>query len=357
MQTPFDSVVEMSPAARLAALTEQGLARAIATEKKKLFTFFDHLGARIENRIVERVLLNRIKASFSSIDSPTAMAALLTRYREAYSSGKMSTLTMSAAPAIAMMPAQDAPTSAAWANTRAGTDGVILYTPGGGFILPASSGQISSAARLGDIAGCDVLINQHAMAPEAPFPSAIDDTVALYRWLLSEFPAQRILIAADTAGASVSLGALLRLREQGDTLPAGLLLFSPWADLSMSGWSYITKSVGADSPFRMETAAFCAKAYLQSASPTDPLASAIYADLAGFPPLSIHTSEYDMHFDDALKLVENADSARVSAKVNYWDSPRHHLERFNSKEATRSLEIAATFVQQCLQLPQERKHG
>ena len=127
-------------------------------------------------------------------------------------------------------------------------------------------------------------------------------------------------------------------------MPAGLLLFSPWADLSLSGWSYITKSATNDSPFRMETAAFSAKVYLQTASATDPLASAIYASLEGFPPISVHTSRFDMHFDDAIKLVENADAAGVSAKLHYWDSPRHHLERFSNEEAETSLETAAEFI-------------
>lgn len=344
MTSNLDAAMPLTAAFRLAALTDLGLASAVESERKKVARWLDHWFARVENRVVERVLLNRIKASFSQLSDPAAVAGQLQHYRHAYSSGAMSTLGMSSAPAFALEPAASAPANAAWVCDPADSNGVILYTPGGGFILPASTAQVSCAQRLGEASGCSVLLNQHAMAPESPFPIPIEETVALVRWVEQQFPDKKIMMAADTAGASVSLGALLQMRDSGDALPAGLLLFSPWADLSMSGWSYITKSATADSPFRMETAAFCAKIYLQEAEATNPLASAIYADLDGLPPLSIHTSQYDMHFDDALKLVENADAAHVPANVNYWDSPRHHLERFNSKEAKKSLELAAQFV-------------
>ncbi len=357
MQTSLESAIELTPAMRLAALTEQGLAQFIESERRKIMGFFDRFGARLENRIIERVLLNRIRGSFDHQTNPAALSEMLAKYREAYNSGKMATLAVGANRVNQLLPAEGAPSAAAWASNPAGTEGVLLYTAGGGFILPPSSGQIACAERLGEVSACDVLINNHAMAPENPFPAAIDNTIALYQWLREEYPASKIMLGADTAGASVTLGALLQMRDQGAEMPAGLLLFSPWADLSMSGWSYITKSINADSPFRMETAAFCARVYLQETSASNPLASAIYAELDDFPPISIHTSRYDMHFDDALKLVENANRARVQADIKYWDSPRHHLERFNSKEAKKSLLIASQFVQQCLQLPQQRKHG
>ena len=103
----------------------------------------------------------------------------------------------------------------------------------------------------------------------------------------------------------------------------------------------------AASPFRMESAAFCARLYLGDENPTNPLASAVYADLSGLPPLSIHTSRHDMHFDDAVKLAENAHRDGADVKMNYWDTPRHHLERLKTKDAEASFKLAARFIRRC----------
>ncbi|MFK7977675.1 MAG: alpha/beta hydrolase fold domain-containing protein [Halioglobus sp.] len=362
MASSLDSAVTLTPAVRLAGLTELGLVNAIKSERAKVLRWLDHAYARIENRIVERVLLNRIRAAFPHISDPTAVTTQLQNYREAYSIGKMSTLAnpiaqaMSSA-AVHLRSANNAPANAAWLSDPSNAAGILLYTAGGGFILPPSRAQIDCAQRLGAASDCAVLLNQHSLSPEAPFPVPIEETIALLQWLGQEFPDKKVVVAADTAGASISLGALLQMRNNAEAQPAGLLLFSPWADLSLSGWSYITKSSTSDSPFRMETAAFCAKIYLQEASSNNPLASAIYADADDLPPFSIHTSEYDMHFDDALKLVEKANTAGVSAKMNYWDSPRHHLERFNNKEAKDSIALAAAFITTCLQTRSQGRLG
>jgi acetyl esterase/lipase len=328
---------------RLQLLHQAGLAEFIQSGQKQLSRRADHFIARLENRLIKFLLLNRIKPAFSAQTDPDAIAKLLGRYRAAYNSGKLSTLAMTSNLERHLVPALGAPTDASWTVTP-GQRPIILYTAGGGFILPPSNRQIGSAMRLGKLANCDCLMNLHSMAPENPFPCAIDDTLSLYRWLREKHPAENIVLAADTAGASVTLGAALSLRDSGEPMPAGILLFSPWADLSLSGWSYITKSASSDSPFRMETAAFCAKVYLQNTPANEPLASAIYADLKEFPPLSIHTSRFDMHFDDALRIVENANKTGVDAQLKYWESPRHHLERFNNSEAEKSLAIAADFV-------------
>lgn len=98
----------------------------------------------------------------------------------------------------------------------------------------------------------------------------------------------------------------------------------------------------------MEVAAFCARLYLQSTLATDPMASPAFADFKGLPPMSVHASRYDIRFDDALKIIENAKAANIPCRVNYWDSPRHHLERFNSKDARKSFELAASFVKEAV---------
>ncbi|MEQ9463163.1 MAG: alpha/beta hydrolase [Haliea sp.] len=334
----------LSTAVRLHALQSRGLATFIRSEHQLLRRYWDHWLARMENRVIERVLLGRIKRCFTHLDDPRQLEVMLHRMREAYLSGKASTLQMSPPRVGKLNPVADIPAQAAWLRGEKQHPGLLIYTAGGGFMLPPSTAQIACAKRLAELAETDAVLNYHAMSPEAPYPAAIDDTVALYIWALDQYGPGNIVLAADTAGASVTMGALLTLRELGYCLPAAVQLFSPWNDLSLSGWSYITKSASADSPFRMETAAFCVRAYLGSTPVTEPKASAIYADLAALPPIAIHTSRYDMHFDDALRVVEKISDAGGHAEIRYWDSPRHHLERFASDEATKSLTVAAAFL-------------
>ena len=333
---------------RLLVLVQDGLARSMGTQQRSVLFQIRRLLARIENRAIETILLNRIKASFPLLDQPEALTAMLQRYRSGYLSGKFSTLSMASQPARRLPEVEDAPVDSYWLTQPRKDRGVLLYTAGGGFILPASQRQINCAEQFAEHAQCDGILNGHRLAPEHPFPKPIEDTVALYRWLLEQYRPEQITFSADTAGASITLGALQVIRRENLPQPACVVLFSPWMDLSLSGWSYITKSSTSESPFRMETAAFCARAYLGDHMATDPLASAIYADLEGMPPLAIHTSRSDMHFDDALRLVENANHAGVTAEINYWDSPRHHLERFNDAQAKQSLSLAAKFVQRMM---------
>lgn len=348
------ATIDLSPGHRLARLHAGGLAEHIADERLRLQRWLDRFGARLENRVIERVLLKRIGRAFDHLDDDARLLSILHDLRNAYGSGRASTLAMSPTPATQLQTLNEPGFTAAWLTRQAGPGKVLIYTAGGGFMLPPAAAQVRCAQRLAEACGTDAVMNYHAMAPEAPFPAAIDDTVALIRWASDRYGHNNVALAADTAGASVTLGALLTLRGTGESLPAAVQLFSPWNDLSLSGWSYITKSATADSPFRMETAAFCARAYLGAVPSTNPLASAVFAELHGLPPLAIHTSRFDMHFDDALKLVEGIDRADGHAEIRYWDSPRHHLERFNNREAERSITLAAGFLRRHLAVRQLR---
>lgn len=344
----FATTLTLSPGQRLLQLHDAGLATRMANERQRWLQACDRFVARVENRVIERVLLRRIRGAFEHLDNRERLEGILLALRSDYTSGKAGTLAVAAKPVTELTSVTNAPTHAAWLGASPTYNRLLIYTAGGGFLLPPSTAQLNCARRLGELCDADTIINQHAMAPEAPFPAGINDTVALCQWGIERYGAQNVVLAADTAGASITLGALLTLQEQGSPMPVALQLFSPWNDLSLSGWSYITKSATADSPFRMETAAFCAKAYLGSVPTTDPLASAIFADLQGLPPLAVHTSRFDMHFDDALRLIENMRESGGHGEIRYWDSPRHHLERFNSKDAEKSLAMASGFLRRHL---------
>ena len=258
--------------------------------------------------------------------------------RHDYATGRKGTLSMVAPSADG---APIALTGGITTNpTRRGEQerATLLYVPGGGFILPPSPQQIRMVQRLANACDTTPIIGRHRLSPEHPFPAPLHDIANQYITMLEGgLSPAKIFMAADTAGAAIVMGALQIIRDRQIPMPAGVLLFSAWCDLSLSGWSYITKSATVASPFRMETAAFCARLYLGETISSDPLASPIFADLSGFPPIAIHTSEFDLHFDDAVKLAENARQAGVRAHINYWESPRHHLERVKYKNCNKVL--------------------
>lgn len=336
----------VDPMRRLAALEDVDLARFIHSEAGAIERWWSHTTARAENILIERVFISRLKKIFGDLQDPSRADTMMADFRRQQRDGKMAGLSMMAsadgAPTINQ---ENAGRVDAWRLARNPDERTLLYAPCGGFILPPSPKQVTTAERLAGACECRLVLAEHRLAPEHPFPAAINDIADHYERLLDEgLHPGSLIVGGDTSGAGLMLSALMELRDRGVTMPAGMLLFSPWVDLSMSGWSYITGSVSTTSPYRMEVAAFCARLYLQDALPTDPLASPVYGDLSGLPPLAIHSSRYDIRFDDAVKLVEKAKRAGVSCRINYWDSPRHHLERFKSRDADRSLEIAADFV-------------
>ncbi len=334
---------------QLAALEARDVVRRAGGAAGPLWRRIDAAMARGENWLTERWLARMIRRSTVMADHDEAMA-WLEKLRVRAAAGTWSVLPDDRG-VVSMM--ESMLPSSPGHNAQIGTDEhatpgdglqpVLLYIPGGGFMLPPTPRQRSIAATLAEAFGARAEIGQHRLAPEHPYPVPVEDLCAHYERLAGDdgVHAKRLVVAGDAAGATLVLSMLLALRDRGAPMPAGVLLFSPWTDLAMRGWSYVTKGVSSDSPFRMETAAFAARLYLDDTLPTDPGASPAYAALDGFPPMAVHCSRYDMHFDDAVRLAEQAEAAGVPVRVNYWESPRHHLERFRSRDARESIALAA----------------
>ncbi|MFK7841931.1 MAG: alpha/beta hydrolase fold domain-containing protein [Sphingorhabdus sp.] len=336
---------------RLLQLEAQEVAQSIGSQIAPLAKSISDFQARIENRFIKVALLRALKPAFDSASDPSEIVRLLSDYRTATARGRYGIFTpvMQSPPDTQLLfdpasPVTEDYADANWPEGRS-DEPILFYVPGGGFILPPSPKQVTLAFRLAEHCGCEAIIGKHRLAPEYPFPIPANDLVDQYATMLkSGTPANQIILAGDSAGATLIMAMLLELRKRGLPMPSSAILFSPWGDLAMRGWSYISKSMSGSSPFRMETAAFSAKLYLGDVLPTDPRASPVYADLRGFPPLAIHCSRHDMHFDDAVMLAEKAHDAGVSVRMNYWDSPRHHLERFGSKDAEKSFKLVAEFI-------------
>jgi acetyl esterase/lipase len=223
-------------------------------------------------------------------------------------------------------------------------DIALLYLHGGGYFgcSPETHRPITAYYALH---GFRVFAPDYRLAPENRFPAAVDDAVAFYRALLSAgYPSQRLVVAGESAGGGLTLSLMLALRTAGDPLPAATAVFSPWTDLAATGDSIRTNSDRCAMFNGLDVAA-SAHYYLGEADPRNPLASPLYADLAGLPPLLIHVGDDEVLRDDSTRLAERARAAGVSVDLKIWPVVPHawQLVPHLIPEARQSLRESADF--------------
>jgi acetyl esterase/lipase len=186
----------------------------------------------------------------------------------------------------------------------------------------------------------------YRLAPEHPFPAAVEDATAAYRWLVSRGtdPAH-IAIAGDSAGGGLTLATLIALRDAGDPLPAAAACLSPWVDLEGVGASMTSKA--AVDPFvRKEMIEFMAQQYLGGRDLRTPLAAPLYADLQGLPPLLIQVGTAEVLLDDATRIAERARAAGVEVSLEVWDDMIHVWQLFAPMlpEGQQAIERIGAFI-------------
>ena len=223
-------------------------------------------------------------------------------------------------------------------------DRAMLYLHGGGYVMGSVSTHRSLIARLARATGWRCLALDYRLAPEHPFPAAIDDVVAAHRWLQRRgIPAARIVFAGDSAGGGLVLGSLVALRAAGEALPAAAIALSPLADLQLSGAS-VTR-VTNDPLVPVDGTRLMASAYLAGADPRDPRASPIHADYRGLPPLLIEVGTREVLLDDARRVAERAREAGVPVEL-YVGEGLTHVWPLHPQlpESAESIERIARFV-------------
>lgn len=241
------------------------------------------------------------------------------------------------------------PTKAEWFDpSDAPSSGLIFYVHGGSFVAERSPRITQLVARFAASAQARAYAPSYRLAPEHACPAAIDDIVASWRWLKKTHPDQPVVALAESAGATILLAALQRLRDEGDTMPEGLVLLSPWADLSLQSWSVMAASITRTSPHTMESLAMFAHFYLQGRSAIDPVASPLFGSFHDFPPILIHASRTDILYDDALRLAERIREVNGDLTLRHWMDETHVWERMNTPESRQSIELAAAFIRRCL---------
>jgi monoterpene epsilon-lactone hydrolase len=225
---------------------------------------------------------------------------------------------------------------------------VLLYLHGGGYVVGSVDTHRDLMARLSRAAGVRVLGVDYRLAPEEPFPAALEGAIAAYRWLVgSALDPAHIAIAGDSAGGGLTLATLVALRDAGAPLPAAAACLSPWVDLEGTGESITTKA--AVDPFvRKEALQFMTQHYLGDRDPRTPLASPLYADLHGLPPLFIQLGTAEILLDDATRIADRAKAAGVPVTLDVWEDMIHVWPLFAAilPEGQQAIERIGAFIRE-----------
>lgn len=222
----------------------------------------------------------------------------------------------------------------------------LLYFHGGGYVLGRPQLYASLGRRLAALTGATVLMPDYRLAPEHPFPAAVDDALAAYRELLDAgVPANQIILAGDSAGGGLSLACALAARDAGLPQPAAIMAFSPWVDLSISGDSIKTCAKSELILSEAEAVSFV-DSYVGDGDRRQPLASPLFADLRGLPPLLIQVTDTEILFDDSVRLAAAARQAGVDVKLEVWKGLWHvwQVMPIVLPEADHALAAAADFM-------------
>jgi acetyl esterase/lipase len=228
-----------------------------------------------------------------------------------------------------------------------GRDRAVLYLHGGGYCIGSIASHRDLGARLALASGTAVCLLDYRLAPEHPFPGAVDDAAAAYRELVArDIAPSGLALAGDSAGGGLVFATLLALRAAGDPLPAAAVGLSPWVDLTQTSDSY-DRLAAVDPMISRASLQVLADAYLADADPTTPLASPLYGDLGGLPPLLIEVGENESLLDEAVALAERARAAGVDVTLRTWTDMIHVFQAFPPDlvpEAAESITGVAAFL-------------
>lgn len=237
--------------------------------------------------------------------------------------------------------------AAEWTGTpEADPRKVILYLHGGGYTAGSLASHRHMVVQSGREARARTIALDYRLAPEHPFPAAVEDALAGYRFLLSRgFSGNHIAVAGDSAGGGLTVALLVSLRDSGLPLPACAWCSSPWVDLEGTGGSMGTKAT-VDPMVQQTYLTELAAAYLSGADPRTPLAAPLYADLKGLPPMLIQVGSAETLLDDAVRLAGAAGAADVRVRLEIWPDMIHVWQLFYHEVAAgrRALAEAGAFI-------------
>jgi epsilon-lactone hydrolase len=236
---------------------------------------------------------------------------------------------------------------AAWVfMPGASSERAIMYLHGGGYAIGSLQTHRGLMARVAHASGARTLGVDYRLAPEHPFPAAVDDSVLAYRWLLDQgIQPSRIVVAGDSAGGGLTIATLVALRAANVPLPAAGVCFSPWVDLEGSGQTYESRA-SMDPVVSRDVIQQMAAMYLGDRDRRTPLAAPLYADLAGLPPILIQVGNAEVLLDDSNRLAAKAQAAGVKVTLDVWPDMVHVWQMFAPllPEAQKAIDKAGKFI-------------
>ncbi|MCW0234464.1 MAG: alpha/beta hydrolase [Ferrovibrio sp.] len=221
------------------------------------------------------------------------------------------------------------PVHGEWLRPRQPRRGrALFYLHGGGYMAGNPRTHRAITARLAHRLGVSVFALDYPLAPEHPYPAALQDALAAWQWLLAEgWRADRLWLAGDSAGGGLALAFMLACKRQGLPLPAAAALFSPWTDLTCSSRA-IAENAERCAWFTAAHLRFAAGLYAGRHDRTDPLLSPLFGDLSGLPPLLLHASDSELLRDDTLRLAALARTAGTPVRLRLWHGLPHAWPNF-----------------------------
>ena len=221
---------------------------------------------------------------------------------------------------------------------------VILYCHGGGYTSGSFRYARSITNKLASSTSMDVLSFDYRLAPENPYPAALEDAMNVWNHLMYHgYGARDIIIAGDSAGGNLALALTLKLKEQGRLLPRGLVLFSPWTDLTMSGKSHKEKAE-LDPILSAEYLQRCRESYAPEMELKNPLISPVFGDFTGFPPTYIQVGTNEILLSDSTKLQRQLQNYHVPVKMEYYPGMWHVFQMSPLKAAYNAMDQVAEFI-------------
>lgn len=231
-----------------------------------------------------------------------------------------------------------------WPDSQEGA--ALLYLHGGGYVFGNLDSHRDIAWRLAKETGMKVLLLDYRLAPEHPFPAAVEDASASYRWLLEQgYAADRIVVGGDSAGGGLTAALMVSMKELGVSLPAASVLISPWADLSLTGESLLANA-RSDPMLSPEAIDKFATLYMGDGDRRAPTASPVFADLAGLPPTYVMVGSTEVLFSDAETLVNRINDAGGRASLRVWPKMLHVFPVFARliPEGREAIEDMSAFI-------------
>ena len=260
-------------------------------------------------------------------------------------------------PFVSVGPVSAGGVAAEWVSAGTNADGAIMYLHGGAYAVGAPENYRDLSWRLAAASGLPVLLVDYRLAPEHPFPAALEDAHTAWRWLTETRGVRQVCVVGDSAGGGLALALAMGLRDAGGIVPRGVVGLSPWTDLSASGDSMQTNR-DADPFIPADLVPRVATLYLQKTNARDPRVSPLFGDFAGLPPLQIHVGSTEVLLNDATRVAHKARAAGVSVDFRLWPDMSHVFYLFASvvPEARQAIAQVSAFADRVITGPTKPPH-